>query len=175
MYSNGFPHGTAPLSKLVSSQAYDIVLYLNVPRTPSNLATGNFMVNLALSSPSAPIYSPAEVLLRPSHLSNESISVNALSRRAIILTYASPLVDKAHQLIRLPWFLVGWKKESEVLRVTMFENIEFARGWANIPDKVQVLIEADEKMSFYEVRVEVHARFKGLKYVKKSMLSSRQC
>ena len=129
------------------------------------------MVNLALSSPAAPISSPADLLVGPSHLLNSSASPAFFTRRAVILTYASPLVDTAQKLSRLPWFLMGWKRESEVLRVNMYEGIEFARGRTNVPDKVQVVIEADESMSFYEVGVEIHARFKGLRYKSWDMLS----
>ena len=122
------------------------------------------MVNLGLSSPGASISSADNLLLAPSSTINESTFVTAPSRRAVILTYASPLVDTGYKLSRLPWFIMEWKKESEVLHIKMFEDIEFAKGWANIPDEVHVLIEADQSMSFYEARVEVHARFRGLRY-----------
>ena len=59
--------------------------------------------------------------------------------------------------------MIGWKKESEVLEVSMFEGVEFARGWRNIPGFVKVVVEAEEKMQFYEVGVKIVARFGGLR------------
>lgn len=60
--------------------------------------------------------------------------------------------------------MMGWKKESEVLEVTMFEGVEFSKGWKNIPDMVKVVVEADKKMQFYDVGVKIVARFGGLRY-----------
>ena len=51
-----------------------------------------------------------------------------------------------------------------MLEVSMFEGVEFARGSKNVPDNVQVVIEADEKMQFYEVGISIVARFGGLRY-----------
>lgn len=45
----------------------------------------------------------------------------------------------------------------------MFEGVEFAKGWSNIPQEVKVVVEADKKMQFYEVGVKIVARFKGLR------------
>lgn len=69
----------------------------------------------------------------------------------------------AKTLSGLPWHVMGWRKESEVLEVSMFEGVEFARGWRNVPGWVKVVVEADEKMQFYEVGVKIVARFGGLR------------
>ena len=47
----------------------------------------------------------------------------------------------------------------------MFEGVEFDKGWANIPQSVRVVVEADEKMQFYEVGVRMVARFGGLRWI----------
>ncbi|MCJ1389146.1 hypothetical protein MMC18_002000 [Xylographa bjoerkii] len=47
----------------------------------------------------------------------------------------------------------------------MFEGVEFSKGWRNVPDKVQVIVEADEKMQFYDVAVKIVARFGGLRWI----------
>ena len=96
---------------------------------------------------------------------NNSAFVLARSRRPAILTYASPIVDTANTLGGLPWHVLGWKKESEVLEVSMFEGVEFGKGWANVPHSVRVVVEADEKMQFYEVGVRMIARFGGLRWI----------
>ena len=89
----------------------------------------------------------------------------AHSRRPAILTYVSPLVDTASTLSGIPFYVLGWKHESEVMEISVFEGVEFAKGWRNIPRYVKVAIEADEKMQFYEVGVRILARFGGLRWV----------
>ncbi|MCJ1473821.1 hypothetical protein MMC13_002473 [Lambiella insularis] len=165
-FGNGHPFGVAYIaSSLVPLQPYDVSLFLHLPRTPGNLAAGNFMIDLALLAPSDMASSPADLV--PSALAsrNTSGSVLALSRRPAILTYSSPIVDTASKLSSLPWYMIGWRRESERVEVVMFEGVEFAKGWRNVPDKVQVIVEADEKMQFYEVGVKIAARFGGLRWI----------
>ena len=121
------------------------------------------MLDLALLAPSDSISSPADLVSSALVSRNTSGSVLALSRRPAILTYASPIIDTASKLSSLPWFMLGWRKESEVLEVNMFEGVMFSKGWRNVPDKVQVIVEADEKMQFYEVGIKIVARFGGLR------------
>lgn len=59
---------------------------------------------------------------------------------------------------------MGWKSESEVLSVRMFEGVEFAKGWTNVPQGVSVVVEADEKMQFYGVGVRIVAKLGGLRW-----------
>ena len=51
------------------------------------------------------------------------------------------------------------------MEISVFDGVEFAKGWRNIPRYVKVAIEADEKMQFYEVGVKILARFGGLRWV----------
>ena len=92
-------------------------------------------------------------------------TVLARSRRPAILTYVSPLVDAASILSGIPFYVLGWKSESEVLTIPMFESVEFSKGWMNVPRFVRVVVEADEKMQFYEVGVKIVARFGGLRWI----------
>ena len=87
----------------------------------------------------------------------------AHSRRPAILTYASLITDTASTLSGLPWYMLGWKTESEVLEVDMLEGVEFSKGSANVPQEVRLIVEADEKMQFYEVGIRIVARFGGLR------------
>ncbi|KAL9575894.1 MAG: hypothetical protein Q9212_007589, partial [Teloschistes hypoglaucus] len=92
----------------------------------------------------------------------------AQSRRPAILTYSSAIVDAASTLTGLPWYVLGWKSESEVLQVPMFEGVEFPRGGggANVPRSLELVVESgDEKMQFYEVGVRIIARFGGLRWI----------
>ena len=160
---DGHPYGVASLSSaLTSLQPYDVTLHLHLPRTPNNLEVGNFMLDLSLLSPPMASSSADGRLSSVIPLHNHT-QVIARSRRPAILTYASPIIDTANTLSGLPWYLIGWKKESEVLEVSMFDGVEFARGWRNIPQEVKVVVEADKKMQFYEVGIEIVARFSGLR------------
>lgn len=138
-----------------------MTLYLHLPRTPNNIAAGNFMLDLSLLAPNKKFNSDVGT----SFFGNNTGSVLARSRRSAILTYASPIVDTANTLSGLPLHLLGWKKESEVLEVGMFEGLEFAKGWANVPQSVNILVEADQIMQFYEVSIRIIARFGGLRWI----------
>lgn len=138
----------------MSSQPYDVAVTLELPRTPSNLETGNFMIDLALYPP------PASSVLPGSANAQNPISQ---SRRPAILTYTSPLVDLARRLVRLPLYLVGWRREAETLEVPMMEKVEFARGSRNLPQSLRLEIQSDEKMQIYSARVEFRIRFTGMR------------
>lgn len=117
------------------------------------------MLDLSLLAPPAASSSTA---LKPSDL---SLDVLAHSRRPAILTYASPIIDTASIISALPWYILGWKSEKDVLEVSMFESVVFARGWRNLPQSVKVVIEAEEKMQFYEMGIKIVAKFSGLRYL----------
>lgn len=160
---DGNPYGFTSLSSaLTSYQPYDISLLLHLPRTPNNIAVGNFMLDLSLLVPDAKTSTSEK--LAPSFLPKDvSTSVIVQSRRPAILTYTSLVVNLANTMSSMPWYLMGWKKESEVLEVRMFEGVEFRKGWKNIPQSAKVIIEADRKMQFYNVEIKFIARFKGLR------------
>ncbi|KAL8862027.1 MAG: hypothetical protein Q9178_001482 [Gyalolechia marmorata] len=161
LMSEGHPHGTATLgASLTALQPYDVSLFLHLPRTPNNQAAGNFMLDLSLLSLAKPP-STAEKPLPESALKQRL----AHSRRPAILTYASPIIDTASTLTGLPWYVLGWKTESEVVQVSMFDGVEFPKGWANVPQEVKLVVEADEKMQFYEVGVRIFAKFGGLRWI----------
>jgi seipin len=119
------------------------------------------MTLLAAMQPEALTLEPLHSSLKPI---NGSEAVLARSRRPTIMTYSSRMVESAHVLANLPWMVFGWKKESEAIQIEMFEGVSFSKGWKNVPDRVQIVIEADEKMQFYEASVSIHARFRGLRY-----------
>ncbi|KAL8799534.1 MAG: hypothetical protein Q9182_005809 [Xanthomendoza sp. 2 TL-2023] len=147
-FGDGYPYGTATLdSSLTSLQAYDVSLLLHLPRTPRNQAAGNFMLDLSLQSPLPKSPSSPETQLPEVALTQRL----AHSRRPAILTYSSPIIDTASTLTGLPFYVLGWKTESEVVEVSMFEGVEFPKGWANVPQEVKLVVEADKKMQFYEV------------------------
>jgi hypothetical protein len=89
----------------------------------------------------------------------------AHARRPALLTYVSPLVDVARRTARLPFYVVGWRRESEVLEVGMMEDLEFARGAQNLPQSLRLEIQSDLKMQVYLAKVEFRARLAGLRCV----------
>ena len=159
--SSGHPHGlTSLVSALTSLQRYDIKILLRLPRTPTNLAAGNFMLDLALLSsdvPSSVIETTAAIV------DDLSASILARSRRPAILTYTSPIVGVTSIISGLPWYVLGWKDESEILEVDMFEGVEFPKGRSKIPQSAALVIQAKEKMQFYEARIKITARLRGLR------------
>ncbi|RAL15561.1 seipin [Aspergillus homomorphus CBS 101889] len=155
-FGDGHPWGAASLdSGLISLQKYDVQVELELPRTPSNVAAGNFMLDLSLySSPST----SAETGL------NTSTSLLSQSRRPAILTYASPLVDTASKLVLMPFYVSGWNREAEKLQVNMFEKVQFPRGRRNVPSSLRLEIHSAEKMQVYRARVMFKATFTGLRW-----------
>ncbi|KAE8138061.1 putative adipose-regulatory protein-domain-containing protein [Aspergillus pseudotamarii] len=156
-FGDGHPWGIASLgSELVSLQPYDINVEIELPRTPSNLAAGNFMLDLTLLS------HPSTSVLTGTNNSTYPIS---RSRRSAILTYASPLVDTASKLSFMPFYVFGWSQEAEKLVVPMMERVEFARGWRNLPERLRLEIHSSEEMQIYKTTVEFRARFTGLRWM----------
>jgi len=142
-------------SELASLQAYDVTVKLQLPRTPSNLAAGNFMLDLSLY----PRHS--NTILG----SNNSFSLLAQSRRPTILTYESPLVAETNKIVQMPWFVLGWRKEAETLEVPMMERVEFAKGWRNLPGSLRLEVQSEQKMQIYRATVNFVARFTGLRWI----------
>ncbi|KAI9929150.1 hypothetical protein MW887_001554 [Aspergillus wentii] len=156
-FGDGHPWGAASVgSQLVSLQPYDVTIKLELPRTPSNLDAGNFMLDLTLfSHPSTSVLTGA----------NTSIAPISHSRRPAILTYASPMVDTASRLSLMPLYVVGWHREAEEVEVQMMERVEFPRGWRNLPETLRLEIQSHERMQIYDAKVEFKARFTGLRWI----------
>ena len=47
----------------------------------------------------------------------------------------------------------------------MFEGVEFATGGGNLPQSASIMVEADEKMQFYEVGIRIIAKLSGLRWI----------
>ncbi|KAH0541402.1 hypothetical protein FGG08_004092 [Glutinoglossum americanum] len=155
-FGSGNPYGFASLGQgLISQQAYDVYIHLELPRSPPNLAAGNFMLDLSLISPDS-----AALLTAP-----PETDILAHTRRPAILTYASPLVDTVNKIAEVPFFVLGFKKEAEKLDIRMMEGLQFARGWRNVPKSIRIEVQADEKMQIYNARVRFAARFAGLRWI----------
>ncbi|KAG8525924.1 uncharacterized protein KY384_000686 [Bacidia gigantensis] len=160
-FGDGHPFGLTKFpSALVSNQAYDISLHFHLPRSPTNLRAGNFMLSLSLLP--SPTASSNSALLPMLDNQNKTI---AYSRRPATLTYVSQITSTASTLSFLPLYVFGFSKESESLRVPMFEAVEFPKGVGNVPQAASVSLEADEKMQIYSVEVVIIARLSGLRWI----------
>ncbi|KAJ5748967.1 Survival protein SurE-like phosphatase/nucleotidase [Penicillium nucicola] len=156
-FGHGNPWGTATFdSEFVAQQPYDVTITLELPRTPSNLETGNFMLDLTLYASR-----PASAILPIS----STIAPIAHERRPALLTYASPLVDVARRAVRLPFYVVGWKREAEVLEVDIMEDLQFDKGPGNLPQSLRLEIQSDLKMQVYLAKVGFRARLTGLRWL----------
>lgn len=161
---SGNPYGTIELgSDLVSGQRYDVRLVLELPRTRDNREAGNFMIEAALYASGAGLLDEVKEGLAPGMA--EKNHRMALSRRPGILAYRSLPLECITRCLQLPWYLLGWRSESEVLTIGLWEGLEFERGWKNVPARMRVEIQSSGRMQVYYARVEWRARFRGLRWI----------
>jgi seipin len=97
------PYGLVTLPKdLVSNLPYDVKVALNMPRTPSNTAAGNFMLDLQLLAPDA----------RGIVQSSVNGEVLAHETRPAILTYLPMAMKHVHKVAALPLNVLGLREVS---------------------------------------------------------------
>ncbi|KAL4779174.1 putative adipose-regulatory protein-domain-containing protein [Aspergillus varians] len=156
-FGDGHPWGIATLdSGLISSQPYDVHVELELPRTPSNLATGNFMLDLMLLSPSSTSARTGKNITAPPIFR---------SRRPAILTYTSSLIDISSKVSFMPLYVMGWKREAERLVVRMMEGVEFSHGAHNIPETLRLELNSQQQMQVYSAKVTFRTRLTGLRWI----------
>lgn len=152
------PWGISNLdNSLTSNQRYDVSVIVHMPRSPPNLAAGNFMIDLALLAPSS--------TSSPDEKATNNEVILARSRRPAILKYRSSMIERALKFTRLPLYLGEWRQESDFLDVSMFEGVEFGRGWKSVPTQAKVILESSEKIQIYGLKVKATARFRGVRSV----------
>ncbi|EEQ83880.1 hypothetical protein RJZ56_002110 [Blastomyces dermatitidis] len=158
-FGDGHPYGTATLgTELIPAQQYDISVALYLPRTPSNLDAGNFMLDLALVS-------TVDTNINTNAEASAEENIIARSRRPAILTYASPMVDTARRVSKMPLYVLGWQREAEKLKVNMMGRVEFARKKGAMPKMLRLEIQSDERMQVYNAVVRFDAKFSGLRWI----------
>ena len=161
--STGNPYGMVTLSPdIVSLQRYDVSVELTLPRTPDNRDAGNFMLEAAMFAPGAPIDPLKEVLVPGSADADNRL---AFSRRPAILSYRSAPVEYICKLMELPWYMIGWRDEAEKLTVSLWESVQFPRGWRNVPSTMRLDIQSTHRMQVYAAKAMFRARFGGLRWL----------
>lgn len=88
----------------------------------------------------------------------------ARSRRPAILHYRSLPLELAHQMVHLPWYLLGLSSETETLSIPVFERTEFPRG-TGAPEALHLEVQSTQRMQIYTARAVFRARFAGLRWV----------
>lgn len=142
---------------------------IDLPRSPENTGVGNFMLDMVMLSPAFKgLGRQTTRNQRPdlhSWIPAESILFS--SRRPAILTYQSDIVSFSKQVVGLPWYLLGWRRESERLVVPMAEGIMFEKGHKNIPSKVYLDIQCRhaQDLQVYSMHLVLRARFSGLRWL----------
>jgi len=141
-----------------------------MPRSPSNLNAGNFMVSLRLLSPD---YKPTASIQKdfrsmlPDHSSPED-SVLFYFRRPALLTYHSRLTSLAHRLLQLPLYILSLRREAETLNIPLAEGVQFEKGWRNVPSAAFLELQApntNQIMETYAAVLKFHARLSGLRWL----------
>ncbi|KIX02980.1 uncharacterized protein Z518_06530 [Rhinocladiella mackenziei CBS 650.93] len=161
------PHATTALdtSALVSQQAYDVELILDMPRTPKNVDAGNFMLDLSLLGPGVHAKNiPDPVSAWLANITSENLLYH--SRRPATLPYASPILSVSHMLLNLPWHLLNFRDlDSSHLVVPMFEKLSFPRGSRNVPTHARLEIQSSTILQVYDAKLAFRAKFQGLRYL----------
>ncbi|RMZ92114.1 hypothetical protein DV736_g675, partial [Chaetothyriales sp. CBS 134916] len=169
---------------LISQQPYDVEILLHMPRTPTNLAAGNFMIDVQLLGPYNPLAQSERALT--SLLGNISLpSISGLttlshSRRPAILPYESPTLHLARLALNLPLHVLRLQDlDTNTLRIPIFEYVSFARGSSSVPTHARVELQANGPVAtglgtgiasppiplqVYFSKIEFSARFEGLRY-----------
>ena len=146
----------------MSAQKYDVSVELLLPRTPDNREAGNFMLAATMYASGSV---PGTVKDSVERMIVGEDNQLATSRRTAILAYRSPLVEYLYRLSELHWYLLNWRDETEKLTISMFEGVEFARGWRNVPSMMKLEIQSTKRMQVYSVKAIFRARFRGLRWL----------
>jgi seipin len=149
---NPYANLKLPSGQLVAGQPYNVNAHMHLPRTPSNTAAGNFMIDLQLLGP-------------PATASTEESPALLSERRPAILTYRSPVMEYAHNIMFLPLHVIGWCKESENLVVPLLDHVVFPRDRKSVPSRAKIEIQSPYNLQVYSMKLEFRAQLRGLRYV----------
>lgn len=158
------PYGIVDLThaSLGDYQDYDITVTLRLPRSPTNLARGNFMLALHLlddkrvPSSTVPVPEPVDVLV--------GRHVLHTSTRPAIVPYTDPLVSLASRLLFLGYHIVvPYHAETIELAVPLVERLEFRPGTMR-PTALVVDVQAGQDLHVYSADVTITAQLSGLRW-----------
>lgn len=163
-----YPYGTAqiPRNALAEGPYYDILVELELPRSPANLNAGNFMIEIALLAGNGQWHG------RELFAEGDDAIVLANSTHPAILTYWSAPVDIVRKLLRLPAYVLGWKLEAEKVRVRIFKGLRFGSGIISryvqeipLPESLSMTLRSRVALDVYRSTVIFNTRLRGLRLV----------
>jgi len=183
-----WPYGLANIPGLVHRQKYDVVVEMEVPRSDTNLKAGNWMVGLEFRGPTTigqgvkhllgwdedwnvedhsqggvPGATAEKVVTEGA--TSDTPTVLARSKRPVLLTYRSRILEMIYRFLRLPLYLVGWHKESEHIEISMMESVMFEPGYRNIPSSLRLEVRSRLPLEVYRASVRISARLEGLRWL----------
>ncbi|KAI0104414.1 putative adipose-regulatory protein-domain-containing protein [Daldinia grandis] len=158
------PYGvTSVSSNLMLEQAYDISVELTLPRSPTNLDKGNFMVTLfgMKTQPGNPAFAYYFSGEDPfSHVKEDTVVFT--SRRPALIPYTDPLVKTVSRVLFLPYhILYPSASEMTTLRVPMGELVEFNEI---LPMSILVEVQAGQTLQVYSATITLVARLTGIRW-----------
>jgi hypothetical protein len=95
---------------------------------------------------------------------NSANATLAISSRPAILTYTSPIISASLTVLNSPFFITGFKRESETLLVPVMERFEFPAGRGSRPRWAVVEITPDNRIQVYSTKLMLVAQFEGVRY-----------
>lgn len=177
----------AEVKGLVARQKYDVVVQVELPRSRRNTEAGNWMIGVEMRGPStldsdsggpkgllgwegeedfwSDFQSRSGQSPGAETTAVEKPTVLARSRRPAILTYRSFATESLHRLLRVPLYVLGWHTESETITIPVMDNVEFDKGWKNIPTSLRVEVCSSTPLEVYRVGVNFVARLEGLRWI----------
>lgn len=141
---HSFPQAHLQLTKkqlMMVGQPYVITIKLEMPETPRNQDLGMFMMCIDMK--------------------DKDNALKAHSCRSTMLRYRSPWLQKLKTILLIPFYIMGWDEETQVLDVEMFTN--YIDGRSPVTD---IYVEIQSKIvEFYSVTLQISAHFTGLRYI----------
>ncbi|KAI3317729.1 hypothetical protein HD806DRAFT_514120 [Xylariaceae sp. AK1471] len=157
------PYGvTSVSSHLMLEQAYDVHVELTLPRSPTNLERGNFMVALyALNSnPDNPGFAFSMPEDPYEHVTNNNVVFS--SRRPALIPYEDPLVSTAARILFLLYHIVfSHVSQTVTLSIPMGELVEFRDV---LPLSILIDVQAGQTLQVYSSTVTLVARLTGIRW-----------
>ncbi|KAI1458099.1 putative adipose-regulatory protein-domain-containing protein [Annulohypoxylon moriforme] len=166
-YDSGInPYGVTSLSSnLMLEQAYDVSVELTVPRSPTNLQRGNFMVALfAMKSvPDNPAFTFSFTkVIEDLYTHVREDNVVFMSRRPTLIPYTDPFVSMASRFLFLFYhILYPGQGETTTLTVPMGELVEFKDV---LPLSFLLDVQAGQTLQVYSATITLVARLTGIRW-----------
>ncbi|KAH8904268.1 hypothetical protein BR93DRAFT_939925 [Coniochaeta sp. PMI_546] len=177
------PYGVSPLPNIKDYQAYDISVSLTLPRSPTNVDRGNFMIALYLldrpgTATSPPVSdhqlldtTPASLFPPPdprTHLSTRRILHT--SHRPTLIPYTDPIVSLASRLLFLPghvFFPSSSRASTTTLTIPLAEKLSFPLSPAttSVPSSLFVELQSGQDLRVASASVTVTAQLSGLRWL----------